>query len=149
MRVVLLLVHGLSGMLLAGAITHQAIALWWPGPPAESAWWRSLRAVHARRYVVAVIVLFAFTVGIGTLIYVPFRIHARLEFLDAHAPWATGLFEIKEHAGAIGLALLPAYWAVWRNPGERAGRRSITTLLLVVTWWNYFVGHIVNNVRGL
>ncbi len=133
MTVLLLLVHGLSGVLLAGAITHQAIALWWPAPPAESAWWRSLRAVHARRYVVAVIVLFAFTA----------------DYLDAHAPWATGLFELKEHAGAIGLALLPAYWAVWRDPGERAGRRSVTTLLLVVTWWNYFIGHIVNNVRGL
>src|SRR5258706_3785650 len=80
--VLLLLVHGLSGVLLAGAITHQAIALWWPAPPAESAWWRSLRAGHARRYVVPVIVLFAFTAGLGALIYVPFRIHARLDYLD-------------------------------------------------------------------
>jgi len=148
-NVVLLLLHGLSGMLLLGAITHQAVAVWWPGPPAESAWWRSLRAVHARRYVVAVIVLFALTAGLGALIYVPFRTRVRFEFLDAHAPWATGLFEIKEHGGAIGLALLPAYWAVWRDPGERAGRRSITSLLLLVSWWNYLAGQVVNNLRGL
>jgi hypothetical protein len=148
-RLLLLLIHGLSGMLLLGAITHQAIALWWPGPPSESGWWRSLRAVHARRYVVAIMVLFAFSAGVGALIYVPFRTLVRFDFMDAHAPWATGLFEIKEHAGGIGLALLPAYWAVWRDPAQRAGRRSITTLLLLITWWSYLIGHIVNNVRGL
>jgi hypothetical protein len=28
-------------------------------------------------------------------------------------PWATGLFEVKEHAAALGLALIPTYWALW------------------------------------
>ena len=48
-----------------------------------------------------------------------------------------------------GLALMPAYWSLWRNPEHRGSRRAVTTILLLVTWWNFVVGHVVNNLRGL
>ena len=86
---------------------------------------------------------------LGAIDYLPFRLFARAQYLDVHVPWATGLFEVKEHAAAIGLALLPAYWAVWRQPAETAARRAFTTFLTGVVWWNFLVGHIVNNIRGL
>jgi len=147
--VLLLILHGLSAVLLLGAVTHQALALWWPAHEQGAAWWHSLRAVHPERYVRAVVVLFGFTVLLGTIDYTPFRLFARQEYLDAHVPWATGLFELKEHAAAIGLALLPAYWAVWHEPNEAGARRALTTFLAAVTWWNFLVGHVVNNMRGL
>ncbi len=147
--VALLLVHGLSAMLLLGAVTHQVLALWMPVWGHRSGWWHSLRAVHPDRYVRAVIVLFCITIPMGAINYIPFRVLVRAQYLDGHVPWATGLFELKEHAAAIGLAVLPAYWAVWREPTETAPRRAFTTLLAVVVWWNFLVGHIVNNVRGL
>ena len=147
--VVILLVHGLSAMLLLGAITHQALALWAPAEGQQAAWWHSLRAVHPERYVRAVVLLFCLTVLLGAIDYVPFRVIVRAEYLDARVPWATGLFEVKEHAAAIGLALLPAYWAVWREPAETSARRAFTTFLAAGTWWNFLVGHVVNNVRGL
>lgn len=149
MNVLLLLLHGISAMLLVGAVTHQALALWLPARGQGAGWWQALRAVHPERYARAVVFLFCLTVLLGAVIYLRFRVFVRAEYLDAHAPWATGLFEVKEHAAAIGLAVLPAYWLVWRDPTGTAARRGLTTLLTVVAWWNFLVGHIVNNVRGL
>ena len=149
LKVLFLVLHGLSAMLLLGAVTHQALALWWPASGQHAAWWHSLRAVHPERYVRAIVFLFCLTVLLGAIDYLPFRLFARAQYLDAHVPWATGLFEVKEHAAAIGLALLPAYWAVWRQPTETAARRAFTTFLAAVVWWNFLVGHIVNNIRGL
>ena len=149
--VLILVLHSLAAVLLLGAITHQALALWWPTQQRKTGWWQSLRAVHPERYAPAIVTLFCAVVLIGSVAYVPFRSVTRATYLDAHAPWATGLFEIKEHAAAIGLALLPAYWAVWRVDSEAdgLGRRALTTFLAAITWWNFLVGHIVNNTRGL
>jgi len=148
--VVVLLLHGVSAMLLIGAVTHQTLAVW--APPAHGAspgWWTFLRAVHADRYATAVVVLFVITMALGAFDYVPFRIGAREHYLDTDVRWATGLFEIKEHTAALALALLPAYRAAWRDPAAAAARRGITTLLALGAWWNFVVGHVVNNVRGL
>ncbi|TMQ68869.1 MAG: hypothetical protein E6K80_13530 [Candidatus Eisenbacteria bacterium] len=148
MRLFLLVLHGISALLLVGAVTHQAIAVWWPSASGPG-FWRSLRATHPERYAGAVIALFAITLLLGSVLYVPFSFVVRAEYLDRRLPWATGLFEIKEHAAAIGLCLLPAYWAVWRAPGHVAGRRAATTFLLVFAWWNFVIGHVVNDLRGL
>jgi len=147
--VLLLLLHGLSAMLLLGAVTHQVLALWLPAWGRPHGWWQSLRAVHPERYVRAVVVLFCLTVLLGAINYAPFRVFARAQYLDAHLPWATGIFDVKEHAAAIGIAVLPAYWAVWREPTSAAARRAFTTFLAAVAWWSFLVGHVVNNSRGL
>jgi hypothetical protein len=147
--VLLLLLHGLSAMLLLGAVTHQALALWLPAWGQQPGWWQALRAVHPEHYVRAIVVLFCLTILLGAINYIPFRVFVRAQYLDSHVPWATGLFEVKEHAAAIGLAVLPAYWAVWREPTGAGARRAFTTFLAAVAWWNFFVGHIVNNICGL
>jgi hypothetical protein len=66
--------------------------------------------------------------------------------------WAVGLFELKEHAGGIGLGLLPAYAFLWRSdatPAQRGARIGITVLLAAIVWWDFLVGHVLNNIRGL
>lgn len=148
MKLFLLIVHGLSATMLLGAITHQAIAVWMPSPP-SAGFWHSLRAVHPQRYVQAIVFLFVFTMVLGAFLYVPFRSDVRAAYLDASVPWATGLFEVKEHAAAIALALIPAYWALWQSAAHRGSRRAVTTILLVVAWWNFVIGHVINNLRGL
>ena len=150
MKLLLLLLHGFVAVLLLGAVSHQALALWWPSRQPRPGWWHALRAVHGDRYVSAVVTLFLAQAILGVLLYAPFVARVRFEFLDARAPWATGLFEVKEHAVAIGLALLPAYWGSWREPARSvAPQRAITTALATLAWWSFFIGHIVNNVRGL
>jgi hypothetical protein len=145
----LLLAHAVCSALLWGAITHQALAVSWPGRSGASGWWASLRSVHAERYAQAVVVLFVLTAALGALLYPPFRVHVRADYLDAHAPWGTGLFEIKEHSAAIGLALLPLYGAAWRAPALTGARQPVTLFLAFVVWLNFVIGHVVNNLRGL
>ena len=149
MNLFLLLIHGLSAVLLWGALTHQAVALWWPGSRAGTGFWNGLRGVRAERYSRAVAVLFVSTLVLGAVLYAPFRVLVRAAYLDANVPWATGLFEIKEHAAAIGLAVLPAYLAAWKEPQTLRTRRALTTMLTLIVWFNYLVGHVVNDVKGL
>ena len=65
---------------------------------------------------------------------------------------ANGLFEIKEHFAAVGLGLLPTYWLFWRQPlvpQQATARRALTWLLAFIVWWNFLVGHVLNNIKGL
>lgn len=150
MTIFLLVLHGISAMLLIGAVTHQALALWWTPRNRAAGWWHALRAVHPERYSSAVMALFVFTFALGAIVYPAFRVGVRAAFLDKQAAWGTGLFEIKEHAAAIGLALLPSYWVAWHDPAASPGaRRTFTTMLACLAWWNFVIGHVVNNARGL
>ena len=149
MIVLLLVLHGLCALLLVGALSHQALALWWPAERRSPGWWDALRAVHPERYVGAVVVLFVVTLLLGGVVYAPFVAVARARFLDAHAPWAVGLFQVKEHAMALALAMLPAYAAAWRHGATAGERRALTTALTIIVWWGFLVGHVVNNARGL
>lgn len=149
MFVFLLILHGVSAVLLLGAVTHQALAAWWPVARRDGHWWNSLRAVHPERYTGAVAALYVVTFLLGAIIYAPFAGWARPQMLDAHAPLAIGFFQIKEHAAALALAMLPAYIVAWREPGARGPRLAFTTWLTATTWWNLVVGHVVNNLRGL
>ncbi len=148
MNIFVLVLHGLCATLLLGAITHQALGLWYPAPATRRGWWSALRAVHPERFVGATIVLFCVAVLLGAVAYAPFRVITRVQYLDGQAPWATGLFEVKEHAAAIGLALLPAYWAVWQESNGNRGRRWLTTFLAALIWSSFLAGQIVNFVRG-
>ena len=145
----LLILHGLLAVALLGAITHQAFAT---GRPAKRpSFIARYRAVTASGYANAVVVLFVVTSIGGALLYPQYRLDIRptLEDLDLRA--ANGVFEIKEHLAAIGLGLLPAYWFFWRQPLNVDGliaRRYLTWLLAFIVWWNFLVGHVLNNIRG-
>ncbi len=145
----LLILHGLLAVALLGAITHQAFAT--GRPAAKRNFIARYRAVAASGYANAVVVLFIVTSVGGALLYPQYRLDIRptLEDLDLRA--ANGVFEIKEHLAAIGLGLLPAYWFFWRQPLGAEGliaRRYLTWLLAFIVWWNFLVGHILNNIRG-
>jgi len=89
LRIALLVLHGIVAVLLLGAVTHQAIALWLPSHRPSRGWWQALGAVHPERYVRAVIVLYVTTMLLGVLLYPSFRMDVRAAFLDAQRPWAT------------------------------------------------------------
>jgi hypothetical protein len=146
-----LILHGLLAVALLGAITHQALSMTRRTSAAHSFIDR-FRSVGAAGYTNAIVVLFIATCIGGALLYPPYRLDVRptLEDLDLRA--ANGVFEIKEHVAAIGLGLLPAYWFFWRQPLAPEGivpRRYLTWILAFVIWWNFLVGHVLNNIRGL
>ena len=102
-------------------------------------------------YANAIVILYVVSTLLGGTLYLDFRVDIRPD-LERAGHWQTlGLFDIKEHFVAIGLALLPAYWVCWRRPriDELARTRAaVTAILAFIVWWSFLIGHIVNNIRG-
>ena len=146
----LLIIHGLVAVLLLGAITHQALATLAPASSRGSFFGR-FRAVPSASFVDAVIVLYAVSAILGAIVYFYFGIGIRPALQNSRQWQILGLFDIKEHFAAIGAALLPAYWFLWRGPDvdQLARTRTALTLILAfIIWWNFLVGHVMNNVMG-
>jgi hypothetical protein len=60
-------------------------------------------------YTNAVLVLFAVTFAIGTIIYPTYRVSVRTVLQEYRLFKPEGMFEMKEHLLALSLALLPIY----------------------------------------
>jgi hypothetical protein len=146
----LLIVHGLVAVALLGAISHQAASVLLPGPAGANIATR-FRAVPGGHYTDAIIVLFVVNLVLGALIYPSYRLNVRTYLQDYHLFSAEGSFEMKEHLAAIGLVLLPLYRYVWKNPigTQLYARLATTSLLALVIWTSFLVGHVLNNIRGL
>jgi hypothetical protein len=152
MWIALLIVHGLVGFLLLGAITHQVVSVWAPVRGPAGNFFARYRAVGSAHYANAVVVLYLLQMILGGILYTDYRISVRLMLMTEHFLKSAGAFELKEHLAALGLGLLPAYWYCWHaaQKGESThARTALTTFLAFITWWSFLVGHIVDNVRGL
>ena len=147
----LLIIHGLLAVALLGAITHQAVAVWMPVRAKAGNFVTRFRAVPSTSYVAAIIVLYVGTFVMGAWIYTQYRFTSRLALEQLRFFKTVGVFEMKEHVATIGLIVLPAYWAFWRQPladDYTGARKSVTLLLAVIVWANFLIGHIANNARG-
>jgi hypothetical protein len=147
----LLIIHGLLAVALLGAVTHQAVALWWPVRAPAGSFVTRFRAVPSLSYVRAIIVLYVVTFIMGAWIYTNYRYTSRLALEQLRFFKTVGAFEIKEHIATIGLIVLPAYWAFWRrplSPDYGGARKQVTLLLTLLIWASFLIGHIVNNARG-
>jgi len=148
----LLLLHGLISVALLGAITHQAFAVAARRVDARgTSFIARFRGTDPGAYSTAIVVLFATVILTGAFLYPNYRMIVRpaLQALDLRA--ANGIFEIKEHLSAIGLVLLPAYWAAWRQPlvtEYSAARIGLTWILASMVWWNFIVGQLLVSIKG-
>lgn len=151
MTVALLILHGLLAVALLGAITHQTIAVWLPARGSADSFVARMRSVSASSYVMAIIVLYLVTMLLGGIIYPTYRVNVIVVLQQLQLNKANGAFELKEHFAAIALGMLPAYWYFWRQPlaSEHGRTRAVITAILAFTvWWNFIVGHLLNNIRG-
>jgi hypothetical protein len=147
-----MILHALLGVGLLGAVTHQAVSVGRSGGLAKRTMVDRYRGVHAPAFVVTVMVLFVVTSLAGGLLYPRYRIDVRTTLEDLQLRAANGLFEIKEHFAAVGLGVLPAYWLSWQAPltaEYAATRKYLTWLLAFLVWWNFLVGEVLNNIKGL
>lgn len=153
MITVLLIFHGLIAVALLGAVTHQAVSVVRRVPArAARVFIDRFRGVGAAHYTNAIIVLYVLSTVLGALLYPQYRIDVRPTLEDLQMRSANGVFEIKEHLAAIGLGLLPAYWFYWREAGDpqaSGARRFLTWILTLLVWFNFLVGHVLNNIKGL
>jgi hypothetical protein len=149
--IILLILHGLVAVLLLGAVTHQSISLWRDRPIAAGNFFHRVANVHGEAYTNAIIVLYVLVVVGGGIIYPTYVLDVKGSLTDARMLSAIGAFEIKEHLAVIGLALLPTYGYFWRRTDREyvVARRMNTMLLCLIVWWNFLIGHILNNIKGL
>jgi hypothetical protein len=139
-------------VLLIGAITHQAIGVWKSKPAPSSTFFQSLVNVRGLTYVNAIVILYSVTSILGAIVYPRYVLDVKGSLLDAVMNSAIGAFEVKEHLAIVGLAMLPAYWYLWKivpANEHRLSRQITTSLLAVLAWSAFFVGHVLNNIKGL
>ena len=150
MLTAILIVHGLLAVALLGAITHQALAVTRAAARRGTVMGR-FRAVEPQGYSNLVVILFAATTVLGAILYPEYRLIVRPVLEAGNLRAANGIFEVKEQLAALGLLLLPAYWAAWRDPLRpeyAAARCGMTCFLAFVVWWNFLTGHVLNNIHG-
>jgi hypothetical protein len=153
MMTVLLILHGLLAVGLLGAVTHQALAV--SVRRAESrtrSFFARFRATDASAYSTPVVFLFVAVMGLGAVLYPRYRFLVRplLQTLDLRS--ANGAFELKEHFSAIGLMLLPAYWASWKQPlvpEYESARLWLTWIIALSVWWNFVTGQLLVAIKGV
>jgi len=91
---------------------------------------------------------------IGALIYPAYRIYIRHHYFDPKLPWATGLFEVKEHWGAVGLAMFFVLYFLRRNlhPVEDKDKLwfyvPLFFLLNVIIWYKVVAGCYLSLLKG-
>ena len=150
---ILLIVHGLLAVALLGALTHQAMSVALPVRRAAGAGGivTRFRAVAGAGYATAVCVLWVLTFILGAWIYTKYRVYVRIPIEQMGFYKTLGFFELKEHLATIGLGLLPIYWCFWKNAKVSeydSARRWLTVCLAAICWFNFLVGHVLNNLRG-
>jgi hypothetical protein len=126
------------------------LAAWAPAHGRFDSFFRRFRAVPPMSFTNAIVILYAVSALLGALLYLRFRVAVRPD-LERAGHWpALGLFELKEHFVAIGLALLPAYWICWREKRTDTPipATALTSILAFIVWWSFLTGHIVNNIKG-
>lgn len=148
----LLILHGVVGVALLGALTHQMVSMLRQRSVRTGSFVDRYTGVNQPVFTIAVVTLYVVQVALGAAIYPSYRLNVRIPFEEMGMGWAVGLFELKEHFAGIGLALLPLYFVNWRPQSAAPHRRdriAITLLLSLIVWWDFVIGHVLNNIRGL
>jgi len=149
MATFLLILHGICALLLIGAVSHQALGVFWPRRPGQTDFVANARGIRPQIYVVPIIILFVVTFILGAAVYPVYRVYVRPPLEDLRVLYGIGLFEIKENFAAIVLASLPAYWYFWKRTSDYpTTRAALTAIVFTTVWYNFIAGHILNNLRG-
>ena len=149
---VMVIAHALASVFLLGALTHQAFSVARRTPASKGNIVERFRGVSSPAFTNTIILLFVITSIGGGLLYPRYRLDVRTTLEDLQLRAANGFFEIKEHFAAVGLGLLPAYWLFWHPPlsvDHSVTRKYLTWILAFVVWWNFLVGEVLNNIKGL
>jgi hypothetical protein len=145
----LLLVHLFATFILIGSMSHNLLYV------AKYAQGKFGRQKQEFRYLKWAFWSYIFVYVIGAIIYPAFRVHIRGATFDPLLPWATGLFEVKEHWGAIGLAIFVVYYFLRKNfnPQEEKEKlfyiyMPLCLILNVILWYKVVVGCYLTLLKG-
>ena len=144
----LIVLHLLATIVLIGAMTHNLLIVL-----------KYVRGKFGRKkleYYYVKISLWAYVIvyALGAFAYPAFKINTRVRLFDEHIPWATGLFEVKEHWGALGQAFFVVYYLLRRSfqPDEEKEKLwfyvPLCLLLNVILWYKVVIGCYVALLKG-
>jgi len=144
-----LMLHLIASAVLLGSLTHALLI--------QRNYLRGIfaRRKHERLSIRVACWAYGITLGLGAMIYPAFRIRVRADYFDPLLPWATGLFEAKEHWGAIGLGLaLALHYLRHRVEPAEMGRAVIPYVILtavwtLVAWYLAFSGAYLTMLRSV
>ena len=145
---ILLLVHLFATFVLVGSMTHNLFIVV-----------GYLRGKFGRqkleqRYVKVSLWAYTTVYVFGALIYPAFGVYIRNPYFEPQFPWATGLFEVKEHWGAVGLAMIFVYYFLRKNfqPAEEKDKLflyvPLCLILNVILWYKVIVGCYLTVLKG-
>ena len=146
---VLLFLHLVAAFALAGSMTHALILV------VQYCRGKFRKKVLERLYVRIAFWCYVAVFSLGGLVYPTFRVRVRAAYFDPHLPWATGLFETKEHGAALGLGLFIACYLLRMNFDPETEREKLTFyaplwfLLYVFVWYNIGVGYYLVTMRAV
>lgn len=144
----LVVVHAVAAIVLVGAATHHAIvAIGY------------LRGVYKVRlgsiYAATVAVTWLVTFALGLAAYPTFRFAVRALYMDRHEPWASNLFDLKEHTAAFGIPFVLGTWALSRVMEPKRDRglawayAAMVVLIAAIVWFDVLAGLVITMVRGV
>ena len=148
----LLFLHLIAAACATGAAIHLAIRVW------GYLRGRVMKVGHEKLYARLLGIFYAISFLLGAAIYPAFRVNVRAEYFDPHLPWATALFEIKEHLATLGLAatagIVLLSIAIDR-PLTRAPRRllpmyaGLIAVVLAVVFYNVWSGWYLSTLKAV
>ena len=149
---ILLFVHFLLGVALLAAVTLQTTGVLIPVRKMAGKFTDRLHPIPPASLVTPTILLYLPNFLLGAWIYTKYRTFVRIPMEQFGYWWTLGSFEFKEHAIAMGLGLLPAYWYFWRQPLSKEYatiRKWVTVFIAFAVWYSFLSGHVANNFRGV
>lgn len=143
----LLIVHLLATFVLIGSMSHnlQGVLAYCRGRFERQA----LEKRNARVFFWSYLVCYV----IGCIIYPTYRVYMR-PYFDPQLPWATGLFEVKEHWGALATAMLLVYYLLRKQfqPSEDRSKLALYIplcfLLNFIVWYKVIIGVWLTILKG-
>ena len=144
----LVVVHALAAIVLVGAATHHALV--------ALGYLRGAFKVRLGRiYAATVAVTWLVTFALGLVAYPAFRVAVREVYMDRHEPWASNLFDLKEHLAALGIPLVLGVLALSRVIDPKLDRglartyAVMTMLVAAIVWFDVISGLAITMVKGV
>ena len=147
-RRLLLIAHAAGSIVLIGAATHHALQM------RHYLRGRFGAARLEKTYAKVVSIAYVLTMALGALLYPTYRVHVRALYLDQHAPFFAGLFDVKEVYASLALpaALGLGILAFTLRPSEERAIVPIyaatSFVVCSVVWLNMISGLLIVSIKG-
>lgn len=145
-----LILHTISAIVLLGSITHDFVLLisYVRGNP------KRIRLQKRYAQVGFISFLCTYLLG-GIFLYPVFKVRVRYPYFDKILPWATYLFEVKEHWDSMALAIFIVYYILSRyiNPKEDKHLLKLYAILgiilAVIVWYSAIASFVLTSYRSV